>query len=155
MSQKPYVPTDVPPVHPVSVKGVVIDGDDRVLLLKNGCGEWELPGGRLEVGEHPKFRVAREICEETGWMVTAGPLLDVWVYEPTPGHHVLIVAYGCSTPDTDLPPALSHEHREIGQFTADEVPDLNMPQGYKDAVATWYTQSTAARAEAARAAAER
>jgi ADP-ribose pyrophosphatase YjhB (NUDIX family) len=37
---------------PVSVKGVVIRGE-RVLLLHNERGEWELPGGRLEIGETP------------------------------------------------------------------------------------------------------
>lgn len=35
---------------PVSIKGVVVS-DDRVLLLKNDRDEWELPGGRIELGE--------------------------------------------------------------------------------------------------------
>jgi 8-oxo-dGTP pyrophosphatase MutT (NUDIX family) len=52
-----------------------------VLLLKNERDEWELPGGRLEAGETPRQCVVREIEEETGWPVTAGPLLDAWVYK--------------------------------------------------------------------------
>ena len=32
-------------VLPVSVKGVVVD-NDRVLLLLNERGQWDLPGGR-------------------------------------------------------------------------------------------------------------
>jgi ADP-ribose pyrophosphatase YjhB (NUDIX family) len=51
--------------YPVSVKGVVAH-DGRVLLLKNDRSEWELPGGRLELGETPEECVAREIEEETG-----------------------------------------------------------------------------------------
>ena len=35
---------------PVSVKGVLLEGD-RVVFLLNV--EWELPGGRLERGEDP------------------------------------------------------------------------------------------------------
>ena len=37
---------------PVSVKGVAIQ-DGKVLLLENERNEWELPGGKLEVGEDP------------------------------------------------------------------------------------------------------
>ena len=60
---------------PVSVKGVAVQGG-RVLLLENERSEWELPGGKLELGEDPADCVVREIREETGWEVTAGPLLD-------------------------------------------------------------------------------
>jgi ADP-ribose pyrophosphatase YjhB (NUDIX family) len=37
-------------MFPVSVKGVVVQGG-KVLLLRNERDEWELPGGKLEVGE--------------------------------------------------------------------------------------------------------
>ena len=62
---------------PVSVKGVAVQ-DGRVLLLENERAEWELPGGKLEIGEDPPACVVREICEEAGWQVTAGPVLDCW-----------------------------------------------------------------------------
>jgi hypothetical protein len=39
-------------LYPASVKGVVIR-DERVLLLRNEREEWELPGGKLELGEDP------------------------------------------------------------------------------------------------------
>src|SRR5579859_3599473 len=62
---------------PVSVKGVAVQ-DGKVLLLENERNEWELPGGKLELGEDPPGCVVREIIEETGWQVSAGPLLDCW-----------------------------------------------------------------------------
>ena len=74
--------SDVAPAtraFPVSVKGVPVR-DGRVLLLKNEREEWELPGGKLELGEEPEVCVAREITEETGLVVTAGPILDAWQY---------------------------------------------------------------------------
>ncbi|MDX3851125.1 NUDIX hydrolase [Streptomyces sp. AK02-01A] len=141
--------TYTPPLWPVSVKGVALDARDRVLLLRNERDEWELPGGRLEIGSadgeqlpdsSPEAALAREIEEETGWEVEAGPLIDggVWVYQPVPGRRVLIVTYGCTVLTPERPPVVSHEHKQLGMFTADEVPELNMPDGYKRAIAAWY-----------------
>jgi 8-oxo-dGTP pyrophosphatase MutT (NUDIX family) len=64
---------------PVSVKGVLVR-DVRVLLLKNEREKWELPDGKLELGEEPPACVTREITEETGLPVTTGPILDAWRY---------------------------------------------------------------------------
>ncbi|MFD7163603.1 NUDIX hydrolase [Streptomyces violascens] len=138
-----------PPLWPVSVKGVTLDARGRVLLLKNEREEWELPGGRLEIGspdgaqapdESPEAAVEREIAEETGWTVTAGQLLDggTWIYEPIPGRRVLIVTYGCRNLTPDVTPVISHEHKELAVFAADEVQALNMPDGYKQSIATWF-----------------
>jgi hypothetical protein len=37
-------------LFPASVKGVLLD-ETEVVLLENERGEWELPGGKLEIGE--------------------------------------------------------------------------------------------------------
>ncbi|MDX2531545.1 NUDIX hydrolase [Streptomyces scabiei] len=134
-----------PPTWPVSVKGVAVDGRRRVLLLKNEREEWELPGGRLELPDAtPEFAVEREIEEETGWAVKAGPLLDVWIYQPLPvtmpDRRVVIVTYGCTVLTPDMAPVLSHEHKQLGMFTADEVTGLIMPDGYKQSIAAWYAR---------------
>ncbi|MDH6109236.1 8-oxo-dGTP pyrophosphatase MutT (NUDIX family) [Kitasatospora sp. MAP12-15] len=134
MSDSPYVPR----VFPISVKGVVLDGEGRVLLLKNEREEWELPGGKLELGEEPAACVVREVHEESGWEIGAGPLLDVWMYEPVPGRHVFIVTYGCRRLGPETVPAVSNEHKEVGLFARDEVGSLVMPQGYKDSISRWY-----------------
>jgi 8-oxo-dGTP pyrophosphatase MutT (NUDIX family) len=123
---------------PVSIKGVVLRAG-RVLLLRNDRGEWELPGGRLEVGETPEQCVAREIAEETGWRVTTGRILDAWTYEVLPGRHVLIVTYGCvpERGQDSVPPAVSAEHSAAGLFAPADVERLRMPTGYKRSVASW------------------
>ncbi|MEW1722087.1 NUDIX domain-containing protein [Streptomyces sp. NPDC093109] len=141
-----------PPLWPVSVKGVALDARGRVLLLRNERQEWELPGGRLETGNEsggqvpdvsPERAVEREVAEETGWEVKAGQLIDggTWIYEPIPGRRVLIVTYGCTVLTPERTPVLSHEHKQIGLFTADEVPGLNMPPGYKRSIAAWYAET--------------
>ncbi|MGW4842450.1 NUDIX hydrolase [Nocardia brasiliensis] len=133
----------VPHMYSISVKGVVVR-DGRVLLLKNERDEWELPGGRIEPDETPEKCVAREITEETQWPVTTGPILDSWIYYiDAVEKHVFIVTYGCY-PDTDAEPVLSHEHKEVGLFLEDEIAGLNMPDGYKRSVMTWFAQLRAA-----------
>ena len=77
--------------------------------------------------------------------------------------HVFIVTYGCYLPDADdtPDPVLSFEHQQVGEFTETQVPDLVMPQGYKDSIAAWFTMLRAtdgtgiARAELLGAARER
>lgn len=123
---------------PVSVKGVCVQ-NGRVLLLHNERDEWELPGGKLELGEEPAACVVREIKEESEWPVRVGEILDSWQYHIREGVDVLIVTYGCHV-DTDAAPVVSHEHKEARLFTLAEVADLRMPKGYKDSINTWFAR---------------
>ena len=122
---------------PVSIKGVVVHAN-KVLLLKNPRDEWELPGGRLEVGETPEECVAREIAEETGWQVRVGPVLDTWLYHVEPvNRHVFIATYGChllAGPEI----VLSNEHVSANLFEERELSGLNLPEGYRRSITTWF-----------------
>ena len=40
--------------YPISIKGVLLL-DGQVVLVQNDRNEWELPGGRLEIGETSVF----------------------------------------------------------------------------------------------------
>ena len=79
---------------PLSVKGVLIH-DDRVLLLRNERGEWDLPGGRPDPGEDFRVALKREVQEETGLEVEVGAALDEYLFEvlpqKLPGHFVRTV----------------------------------------------------------------
>lgn len=53
------------------VKVIIIDDDDRVLMLKRSnyvdkyAGEWDLPGGHIQIGEEFNTGMKREVKEET------------------------------------------------------------------------------------------
>jgi ADP-ribose pyrophosphatase YjhB (NUDIX family) len=67
------------PRHSVSVTGIVIRDDGRVLAIQR-CddGRWVPPGGVLELDESPADGVAREVLEETGVKVQAEQLTGVY-----------------------------------------------------------------------------
>jgi mutator protein MutT len=120
---------------PVSVKGVVIRAG-KVILLRNERDEWELPGGKLELGESPEQCLVREIGEELRLEIEPESILDSWVYTIVPGVHVVVLAYGCV--ETGSGEAiLSGEHKEMRWFPLADVDALRMPDGYKRSVRSW------------------
>ena len=64
------------------VGAVVLDNDQRVLLVRRGqeplLGEWSIPGGALELGERLEDGVRREVREETGLDVMPEEIVAVF-----------------------------------------------------------------------------
>lgn len=68
---------------------VVRDAAGRVLLVRRADDlNWELPGGRIDVGESAVDAVAREVAEEAGLRITVTGLAGVYS-DPS---HVLVYA---------------------------------------------------------------
>jgi ADP-ribose pyrophosphatase YjhB (NUDIX family) len=65
--------------------GVALDDAGRLLVVlrsnEPNPGLWSVPGGRVEPGETPAAAAVREVAEETGLVVEAGPLLGVLHWE--------------------------------------------------------------------------
>jgi ADP-ribose pyrophosphatase YjhB (NUDIX family) len=70
------------PDRPIVGVGAVIIHDGRALIVQRAGeprkGEWTVPGGVLEVGETLRSGTEREVLEETGLVIKAGPVVDVF-----------------------------------------------------------------------------
>ena len=107
---------------PISVKGVVIH-QDRVLLLLNERGEWDLPGGRPDAGEDHGAALAREVREETSLAVEVGIALDEHLFEVLPGRFVRILPFMCRLLGGDAV-RLSDEHLATRWLLLNELDDV-------------------------------
>lgn len=122
-------------MFPVSIKGVLLLPSGEVVLALNDRDEWELPGGRIEIGESSEEGLVREFSEELNVDVEVQAIIDSYLFEVIPGKHVFIVTYGCRLVGR-FEPRTSHEHKDIAAFSTQSLP-VNLPKGYAQSIRTW------------------
>lgn len=100
--------------HWIPVVAGFLRKDGRILIGQRPenntlAGQWEFPGGKIEMGETPEYALARELSEELGIEATVGELKlacthtygDVgililfyeilyWKGEPKAKHHMML-----------------------------------------------------------------
>ena len=110
----------------LGVRGVVVDGEGRVLLVRHTyLPGWWLPGGGVDKGETTQDAVVRELREEGGVIARSAPrLVSIHSNERFfPGDHVLVFRVDAF----DLTERTSHgEIAEVGWFHPSALPpDVN------------------------------
>lgn len=82
------------PKHSVSVAGVVVGDDGRILVVRRRDNQhWEPPGGVLELAETFDQGVRREVFEETGIKVQVECLTGVYKNMP---RGIVALVFRCS-----------------------------------------------------------
>ncbi|MEI7818551.1 MAG: NUDIX hydrolase [bacterium] len=79
----------------VSVKALITNQNNEILMVKEGTRGWDLPGGGLEAGETPQLALVRELQEELGCdgQVESRPsLITSWRNIKT-DYHLLVIIY--------------------------------------------------------------
>lgn len=113
-----------PAKHSVSVAGVIVDDQGRCLLIQRADnGDWEVPGGILEIGESIPDGLRREVREETGLNIE--PLALTGVYQNlTLG--VVALVFRCQM----ISNGTLQENSEVANFqwaSVDEIEKLVKP----------------------------
>lgn len=108
------------PSYSVSVAGVVVDSDGQVLVIKRrDNGDWQPPGGILELDETIQHGVRREVWEETG--VNVEPEVLTGVYKNmTRG--IVSMVFRCRA--IDGTPRTTDEAQAVRWMTENEVHSL-------------------------------
>ena len=106
------------------------------MLVRNARNEWELPGGRIDLGETPEQTLEREFSEELSVQVRAVEIIDSYMFEVVPSEHVFIVTYGCRLLGS-FKPVLSHEHTECSLHALGNLSRIPLPAGYARSIKSW------------------
>ncbi len=97
----------------LAVKAFVVQ-EDRVLIVQRDTadvqqpGIWELPGGRLDIGEDPFLGLQREVKEEVGVDVDVLYPLTVRYFTRSDGQVVTMIIFVCAPRTGEI--VLSSEH---------------------------------------------
>jgi colanic acid biosynthesis protein WcaH len=102
----------------ISVEALIVRGDELLFLRRinePAKGEWWFPGGRIRKGESIEQTLRREVKEETGLIIIAYKLINVYS-RVFPERHDVTIAYLCRCKKGEV--KLNDEHSECAFFKA-------------------------------------
>ena len=117
-----------------SVVACIVDEQERVLLTRRCidpfCGQWVMPGGKIDHGESILAALHREVREEVGIEVRIEGLIDVFEHIKVGENedHFVILYYRASPTDGELKPNGS-ECTEAVWISKESLPSLDLPPG--------------------------
>jgi 8-oxo-dGTP diphosphatase len=110
----------------------------KILVVRRSSAEpyltgfYELPGGKVEFGDHPEESLEREFMEEVNLKVIALHPYRVFTYISDNGNrHTVELVYLVKLDDDVKNVKLSEEHDDFKWISADEVDSLKMSDEIK------------------------
>lgn len=113
-----------------AVRGIVLDGEGRVLLCqRSDNGHWTPITGILDPGEHPAPGLVREIFEETGVVAETERIIGVGVVGPVtfPNGDIcdfLDITFRCKYVSGDAR-VNDDESLDVAWFDLDDLPEMS------------------------------
>lgn len=108
----------------VSIKAVITEPDNRVLIVKERGGKWLLPGGRMQSNETVDQTLRRELQEEIGLtkpVIGHVTGVDTGLKRAQP---ILVIVYRVACPQ-GFQVRLSEEHDEFQWVATDELESVD------------------------------
>jgi ADP-ribose pyrophosphatase YjhB (NUDIX family) len=105
-----------------STSGVIIESNNKILIMTKTEGGYTIPKGHMRVGETPREAMHRELKEETQITLPTEPKFLYKVERPIDkgGDYMYVFHYKS---DKELQPTLDHEHTDWGYYDKDTIPD--------------------------------
>lgn len=108
------------------VTAAVIIEDGRLLVARRApaeklAGYWELPGGKVEVGETPQECLKRELSEELDMISSVGELLTSTLYHYEHGSFEMLALRATRHSELSL-----QVHDEVRWITRDDLDALQL-----------------------------
>ena len=108
----------------LGVRGIVVDGDDRVFLVKHSyVAGWHLPGGGVEPGESFLDALRRELAEEGCIEVLGEPVLLGLFFNSHVSRRDHVAVYLVRNFRQNQSPGPNREIVACGFFEAGALPD--------------------------------
>jgi len=109
----------------VATKAIIVR-DDEVLVVRDGRNPatrdlWELPGGRINIGESIEAALKREVMEELGVEIDVGPMIhsEQLIHSAEGSSHLFITCQATLTDSNAKPQTSSEELAETQWITKD------------------------------------
>jgi ADP-ribose pyrophosphatase YjhB (NUDIX family) len=110
----------------IDVRGAVIRDGKILLVQEKADNKWSMPGGWADVGALPSAMVAREVREESGFIVKVERLAAVYDanhFEPLEFFHAYKMIFLCTIVDGKAAPSI--ETLAVDFFSPDDLPPLS------------------------------
>ena len=119
--------------------GALVEQDGKLLLLQRTHAPfrhcWNLPAGYAEINESPPQTVIREVYEETGLLVEAESLVDVYFFADDPRGNGILIAYRCRAVGGELKE--TPEGVQPTFFAVGDIPENLAGGGHDQAIRAW------------------
>jgi 8-oxo-dGTP pyrophosphatase MutT (NUDIX family) len=112
----------------IGVRGLVLDGEGRVFLVKHSyVAGWHLPGGGVEKGETLLAALARELREEGNIELNDTPVLHAIYFNRRISSRDHVALYVVRSFQQTAPPKPNHEIIAHGFFAMQDLPADTSP----------------------------
>ncbi|WP_044338617.1 NUDIX hydrolase [Rossellomorea aquimaris] len=118
-----------PPKHIISAATIVINDQQKILLIKGPRRGWEMPGGQVEEGESLKEAAIRETKEETGMDVEVLAFCGVFQNVKRSICNTLFLAKPVGGE-----PTTSEESLEVGFFPIGEALEMVTHSNFRERI---------------------
>jgi ADP-ribose pyrophosphatase YjhB (NUDIX family) len=130
----------------VAQKAVIVMGG-KVLVMRDPREKeeiWEIPGGRLNVGEDPRAGLAREIKEELGIDCVIGDVIHLaQFFQHSEQKNALMIAYEAAPVDIGAPLVLEEgEVCEIRYISKEDMESLKFFPEYEETLTIYFARQS-------------